>query len=243
MGDNVQYDEVKHDIVLLKLVEQRFGDILSIAEGSGDMYLISNDYLIKLRDNGIAFKRKLFIKGFNLMACAEDVIGLANKDSGSILITNDRFEKQLLFHIGEHISDICAHGNMIFATTYYDNMLVEFFNGEPVKEVELPFSPQCIAFFNGLYVLMNDAFYSYISLYDTELNLIKTIKLLRQIGIIRFIEKKLVFYGDNLSYILNEHLKILSIKRSTGINLCKFGNYPIFEDGDVLDVVNNIKYP
>lgn len=172
-----------------------------------------------------------------------DRIYISSEDSGSILIYD--FSGNLLFSIkfGEHISDFIISDNFMYVITYQDNFLIKSTLSETINKIPLNDFPQRILYKKFLYVLLNNEYFSYIKLFDSDLNFIKEIKFERQIGDLYCFQNKLIFNGEDYNYILSENLTLISQKNSTGKILCKFSDYPIFESGERLDIINNIIYP
>ncbi|GEM_PF-4348030 len=146
---------------------------------------------------------------------------------------------------GEHVGDFTLAGEALYTVSYHDNKLFQIKNMEIVKDVFLDEMPQTVLFDKNIFVLLNNEFYSCIELFNDQLELIKKISMPRQIGELFLWKNKLVFCGCELNYVLDENLKFLSIKKSTGKLLCRYSDDLLYCDDMVrkFDPINNLSYP
>lgn len=201
----------------------------------GKIFVYSNNkelYSFSVIDS---FSNKLIVKD-NIYVSGEDTGCISAYDlKGNIIKT---------VKMGEHLADFDIFNNFIFAITYNDNFLIKTNFYDYSKRIILQNIPQKIIIKNYVYILLNDENYSYIKMYNFNLDELKTISFQRQIGDIFLFDNRIIFNGLDFNYILSENLNILSQKRSTGEFLCKFSDIPIFEKTNKrFDLINNIIYP
>lgn len=244
MGDYVWFVKFYNDKTVINvnnkkiIYKSKCQEVLKI---NNKIYLLSNGkitindecsdmnfFVIDTSSNHIFVDEKIYVSG---------------EDTGIISVYDLKGELSNTIKLGEHISDFTVFNNHIYAITYHDNFLIKSTSDIINKKVVLENFPQRILVKKYVYVLLNSEFYSFIKLFDYNLNLIKSICFKRQIGDLYSFKNKIIFNGDEKNYILTENLTLISQKNSTGKSLCKFSNIPIFEDNMMLDVINNIIYP
>lgn len=170
-------------------------------------------------------------------------IYVSGNDSGTMYKYNLNGEILESIKIGEHISDFCLSNDYLYILSYFNNKLSALKDFNISKEIFFSVTPQSIIVNKFIYVLLNDAYYSYIYMYSLDFNIIKKFKTSRQIGNIYCFNNKILFEGNEYRFVFNENLNIQSIKKSTDIKLCRFSDYPICNNNHFLDICNNIIYP
>ncbi len=197
------------------------------------LYLIFNKRtvrkipMIDISSNKFIINEKIYVSG---------------EESGAIFVYDSLGNALESFTLGEHVSDFDIDKKSIYAITYHDNSIIKTDFNLSLK-IQINSAPQRIIVDKFIYVLSHDGFLTYISQYNKNLKLIKSISFQRQIGNLYKFFDKIVFNGSNYNYILSTNLNIISIKKSTGENLCRFSDIPIFESEKKLDIINNIIYP
>ena len=208
---------------------------------NSSFYLLDNDRIIIY--NNYFNKEILTLDNSSNQIFIDDKIYVSGEDSGAVstYTLNGKILDTIKF--GEHISDFVVFDKYLYVLTYHDNFLIKANSKKINNKIKLNYFPQRILKRNYIYVLLNNEFYSFIKMFDYDLNFIKSIRFKRQIGDIFIFKNKIVFNGDEYNYILNENLTLISQKNSTGKFLCKCSDIPILEDNKILDVINNVIYP
>ncbi len=205
------------------------------------IYFLTDYELFAYNKSSLIFKRSTIEKYCDkIIVC--DYIYISGNDSGTI------YKYDLLgniiesIKIGEHISDFEINKN-IYILSYFDYKLTVLSDFKILKVIYFSNYPENIIVQDKIYLLMRNEFYSYIYMFDNNLTLFKKVKIKGQIAKLKAFNNKIIFDGDEQRCIFNENLTVLSNKKSTGVNLCDFGNYPIFYNKEYLDIYNNIIYP
>ncbi len=214
----------------------------SIYYKNGIFYFLNDSSIYAYKNNKLLFSVKTIEKYCEKIIVNKNIY-ISGNDSGTIYKYNLSGEISESIKIGEHISDFCLSDDNLFVLSYFNNKLTALKNLNIYKEIFFSKTPQNIIVNDYIYVLLNDGYFSYVYMYTKELFLVKKFKITRQIGNIYCFKDKIIFDGNDYRYIFSKNLSIISIKKSTGINLCKYSDFPMCENNQILDIYNNIIYP
>ena len=209
---------------------------------NGIIYLLTDSYITAYKDHKCLFKKNT-IEKYCEKIIVDDFIYISGNDSGTIYKYDHNGIILESIKIGEHISDFTIFNKNLYVLAYFNNKLTVLNNFNVVNEIYFSKYPHSIICDNEIYIVLLDEFYLYIYKYSLSLTLIKKIKTKNQIANFFSFEKSLIIDGTEQRMILNRNLNFQSIKKSTGINLCKFSNYPVLENKKYLDIYNNIIFP
>ncbi len=244
MGDYVWFAEIYDEKTIINDKNKTMTYLkkcTAICKENKMFYLLLNDKVIII--NELIYKEFFTLDNTSNKICVDKKIFVSGEDSGAISIYN--YDGQILntIKIGEHISDFFVINDFIYAITYHDNFFIKTTDKMILKKVILNNFPEKIIKGKYIYILLNNAYYSFIKMFDFDLNLIKEIYFKRQIGDIFLYKNKIIFNGEDYNYILTENLTLISQKNSTGKFLCRFSDYPILETKERFGIINNIIYP
>jgi hypothetical protein len=151
-----------------------------------------------------------------------DKVYVSNVDSGMMYECDEYGRINKCIKIGEHISDFDILDNIIYVISYFDNKITLVKDFYISKTVQLQFVPQKIIVKEYVYILLNDGYCGLIQMYTLELEYIKTVRLMNQVGELKYVINKLIFYGFDYTYIFSKTLNTYDIRKCTGKNLCIF---------------------
>ncbi len=207
------------------------GGVRDVCVSHGKIYLLFADRASCCNDSGEIFSFPTLSRNCERI-CVGDRIYISDDDSGTLFTYAPDGKIISGEKMGEHIGDISLSSDL-FAVTYHDNKLIR--HGK--KETTLEFTPQTVIADENVYILMNDGFYTYIEMRNTELEMLRRIKMPRQIGELRRFGNKTVFGGNEFYYIFDFKLKNPIIKKGTGSLLCRASSEPVLETGEKVDIM------
>ena len=210
----------------------------------GKEVIIRDEYIYLFVNDKFYKKVSLIDKSADKIALG-DKIYVSGKDTGCIFVYDYNLKINCSLKIGEHISDVKYKDGCLFVLVFNENRIYKVFDEKIISYFEFNEYPQTVIINNSVFVLTCDGWHNYIYMFDFSLNLIKNVKMSRQIGDIYEIFHKIVYLGEDKNYVFNRNLNLMSNKKSTGRNiLCKCNNYPVFLEGSgMFDVWNNVTYP
>lgn len=213
----------------------------SITVSNETIYFLTDTSVCAYKGRSLLFK-KITIEKFCEKIIVCDYIYVSGNDSGTLYKYDLRGDIIESIKIGEHISDFDINKN-IYVLSYFDYKLTVLNDLKIKKVIYFSKYPENIIIKNNIYLLMRNEYNSYVYILNKNLIMLKKIKLNGQIAKLKIFNNKIIFDGDEQRIIFNENLTVLSNKKSTGVNLCDFSNYPICNNKEHLDIYNNIIYP
>lgn len=205
------------------------------------IYFLSDTFVCAYKGERLLFN-KATVENYCDKIVVKDYIYICGTDSGTLYkydLCGNIIES---IKIGEHISDFEIKEN-IYVLSYFDYKLTVLNDFKILKVIYFSNYPENIIVQDKIYLLMRNEFYSCIYMFDNNFTLLKKVKLKGQIAKLKNFNNKIIFDGDDERIVFNENLTILSNKKSTGINLCNFSNYPVCYKNMYLDIFNNVIYP
>lgn len=212
-------------------------------------FYLLNEQHIRCYDENFRFLFQTYTieKSCNRLYAGQHIY-LSSPDTGAIYQYSLNGTLLQSVRAGEHVCDFAVKEpeETVYTVSYHDNKIFQINQMKVEREAQLEQMPQKILYKNGvIYLLLNDAFYSYILQLNEEFKVLQKVKMPRQIGDLYWKNQRLVFCGYERNYILDRNLKILSIKKSTGKLLCRYSDELLYT-GDTIflfDAVNNLSYP
>lgn len=205
------------------------------------IYFLTDTFIYAYIDKKLLFK-KIIVEKYCDKIIVNDYIYISGTDSGT-LYKYDLFGEIIeSIKIGEHISDFDINEN-IYVLSYFDYKLTVLRDFKIKKVIYFSKCPENIIVKNNMYFLMRSEYNSFVYMFNKKYNFLKKVKLKGQIAKLKDFNDKIIFDGDDERIVFNENLTILSNKKSTGINLCNFSNYPVCYNKKYLDIFNNVIYP
>ena len=175
-------------------------------------YMLLKNRLVCFDNDFLRFSVPLLSKECNKI-CILDKIYVSSQDNG-IYVYSKLGKLEELITLGEHICDMTAGDDALFAVSYHDNVIFKIKEDAIYKKINLSKTPDSVLFYkNHVYCLANDGFYSYFYLFDKNLNLQTSLTCFRGIKNLKIEDDKILFNSIGYSYEIYPNLKIKSIKK------------------------------